>query len=73
MLLLTFNMMDFSQTDVSKAQKIGLYFLHAKFSMFVAVLFINYLIASFSYNLAEILDKKHILRYVQTNIFCLSI
>ena len=58
--------MDFSETDVSKAQKIGLYFLHAEFTMFVAVLFINYLIASFSYYLAEILDKKHIIRYVQT-------
>ena len=64
--LLTFNMIDFSETRVSKEQQVALFLTHSVFMMFVAVLFVNYLIASFSYYLSEVLEKRHIVRYLQT-------
>ena len=64
--LLTFNMIDFSETQVSQEQQVTLFLTHSVFMMFVAVLFVNYLIASFSYYLSEVLEKRHIIRYLQT-------
>ena len=62
--LLTFNIIDFSETQVSQEQQVTLFLTHSVFMMYVAVLFANYLIASFSYYLSEVLEKRHIIRYL---------